>query len=162
MRVGDVPLHPADLDFGIETAAPSDLDRFAEAFRVGWLADQAMIWPLASLFHPLQHLARAIDGNTFFVAGNEQADRAVDLSPASLGIIRCGSNEAGNGALHIAGAPAVETAVRDLRGEGRMGPELLIARGHDIGMPGKAEMRRPVANAGEQIMDWGRVLVLEG
>src|SRR6185295_6406739 len=152
MRVGDVPLHPADLDFGIETAAPSDLDRFAEAFRIGWLANQAMIWPLVSLLlHPLQHFARAIDGNTFLVAGNEQADRAVDLSSPRLGIIRCGSNKAGNGALHIGGAPAVEAAVGNLCGERRMGPQLLIARRHDIGMPGKAEMRRPVADAGEEI-----------
>ena len=63
-------------------------------------------------------------------------------SPLACGEIeRCGG-EAGDGALHVGRAPSVERAVLDDPGEGRIGPQALIAGWHHVGMSGEAEMRR--------------------
>ena len=54
-------------------------------------------------------------------------------------------DEAGDAALHVDCAAAVELAVCDLRREGRMRPGRLVARRHDVGVAGKHQMR-PVAD----------------
>ena len=120
-----------------------------------------MVRLLAVGRHPLEHLARAVDGGAFLVPGDEQADRARDVVALGLGEIEGGCGEAGDGALHVGSAPSVKRAVLDHPGEGRIGPQALIARRHHVGMPGEADMRRPRADAGEEIVDRRRAVLAE-
>src|SRR5262249_61064264 len=106
-----------DLEFGIETAAPPDLDRLSEAPRISRLAEQTMIRTLAMLLHPLQHLARAVDRHALLVSGDEQADGAVDVPTPRLGIVERGCGEAGDRPLHVRCASAVEAAAGEPRGK---------------------------------------------
>src|SRR3981081_4062419 len=62
---------------------------------------------------------------------------------------------AGNAALHVDGATAVEKAVLDLARERPMAPGSLAARRHHVGMSGKGDMRTAVANAGIEVVDIG-------
>ena len=153
MRVGDVALRAADPDPAVQAAAPADLDRLAQPLGVGRLADQAMVEPLALLLHPAEHLARAVDGGPFLIAGDEQADRAVELAPARLDVVERGGDEAGDRPLHVGGAPAVQHPAQHVGGKRRMPPQPGIARRHHVGMAGEAEMRRAVADAGIEILD---------
>src|SRR6516165_2612998 len=121
-----------------------------------------MVRSLAVLLHPLQHLARPVDRHALFISGDKQADRAVDVPPSRLGIVESGSGETGDRPLHVGCTSTVEAAAGDLGGKRRMGPQLSVAGRYDIGVPGKAEMRRPVADARKQIVDPRRPLVVEG
>ena len=161
MGVGDVALGPRHLQPSIETSAPSDLDRLADPLGVGRLADDAVIRALALVLHPGEHLARAVDRRPFFIAGDEHGNRAVDLPPARLDIIERRGGEAGDCPLHVGGTPAVEQAAGNFGGEGWVGPELGLSRRHDVDMTGEAEMRRPFADAGVEIVDRRGVIVLE-
>ena len=69
---------------------------------------------------------------------------------------------AGDAALHVDRAAAVEKAVLDLAGERAMGPGALVAGRHHVGMPGKGDMRRAVADAGIEIVDIGGAGFAEG
>ena len=60
-----------------------------------------------------------------------------------------GRGKGGDGALHVAGAAAVEGAGVDLGCEGGVLPA--GTGGNDVGVAGKAEMRRAVAAVGEQV-----------
>src|SRR5262249_61218547 len=94
----------------IEAAAPADLDRLPKPRGVGRLAEERMVRLLAVGGHPIEHLARAVDCRTFFVAGDEQADRPGNVVVLCLGEgDRCGS-EGSDGALHVAGAASVDNA----------------------------------------------------
>ena len=110
MRIGDMALHAGHLQPAVQAAAPPDLDGLAEPLGVGRLAHQAMIEALALLRHPFEHLARAVDGGAFLIAGDEEADRAVDLPPARLDVIERRSDEAGDRPLHVGGASSIEHA----------------------------------------------------
>ena len=82
-------------------------------------------------------------------------------SPLAVREIEGGGGEAGDGALHVGSAPSVKRAVLDDPGEGRIGPQALIAGRHHVGMPGEADMRRPRADAGEEIVDRRRAVLGE-
>ena len=82
-------------------------------------------------------------------------------SPLARDEIERRGGEAGDGALHVGGAPSVEHAVRDLGGEGRIGPQALIARRHHVGMAGEAEMRRPEPMRAIEIVDRRRAVLGE-
>ena len=55
-------------------------------------------------------------------------------------------------ALHVAGATAVKNVVAYLATE-RVGLPVRRADRNDVGMAREADMRRPGANAGEQVVD---------
>ena len=59
-------------------------------------------------------------------------------------------DKGGDGRFHVGGAAAIEHAVRDLGGEGIGVPA--FAHRHHIGMAGKAEMRRGIAEPGIKIV----------
>ena len=61
--------------------------------------------------------------------------------------------DAGDAALHVDRAAAIEDAVRDLAGKRRMRPARCVARRHHIGMACKDEMRRAGADRREQVLD---------
>ena len=74
----------------------------------------------------------------FLVAGEEERDRAVELLRPRLDVVERRRGEAGDGALHVGCAAAVEDAAGNLRGEGRMAPQRDVARRHDIDMAGES------------------------
>ena len=66
------------------------------------------------------------------------------LPPLRGEIIERGGDEAGDAALHVDRAAAVEHAVGDVAGKRRVRPFRLVAGRHHVGMPGEHEMRRAV------------------
>src|SRR6266568_2314555 len=69
---------------------------------------------------------------------------------------------AGNAALHVDRAAAIEKAVLHLARERAMGPRALISRRHYVGMPGKSDMRGSVADACIEVVDIGSAGFAEG
>ena len=133
------------------------------AFGFDGSADDAGVGHLAVRNHPVEHLAGAVDRRPFLVAGDEQADRAglagiaaVVLQPAE----RRG-NEAGDGALHIDRATPPDLAVGQDPRERWMAPGRFVARGHYVRVSGEADVRAASTDAREQIVDIGRIGVLE-
>ena len=60
---------------------------------------------------PVDKLDRAVDRGAFFVAGDEEADRAVERPPGDE--TQGGGDGGGDPALHVAGAATPELAIRD-------------------------------------------------
>ncbi len=116
-----------------------------------------MVEFLAARRRPLQQLDGAVHRNVFLVAGDQERDRAcaVRARLAAMGgeIVEHRRDAAGNAALHVDGAAAVEKAVLHLARERAMAPCALIARRHDVGMPGKGDVRGGVADAGIEVVD---------
>ena len=81
--IGDVALRAVHGDLGVQAAAAADLHHVAEADGAGRLADQAEVGDVAVVAHPRQHTHGAVGGDAFLVAGDEQADRAVQGGPAA-------------------------------------------------------------------------------
>src|SRR5680860_1469842 len=108
MRIGDMALHAAHGQPAIQAAAPPDLDGVADTLGIGRLADQAVIGAVPVGLHPGEHLAGAVDPGSFLVAGDEQADRAVDLAAFLLDVVDCRGGETGDRPFHVGGASAVE------------------------------------------------------
>src|SRR5258705_11544069 len=77
-------------------------------------------------------------------------------------IIEHRRDAAGNAALHVDGAAAVEKPVLDFARERAMAPCALIARRHHIGMAGKGDVRGSVADAGIEVFDIGSAGFSEG
>ena len=115
VRVGDVALRAVHGDRHVDAAAPADFHHVAEFHRTGRLADQAEVRDLAVLLHPRQDAHGAVGGDAFLVAGDQQADRAARR--AGFEVLRGRGDERGDGALHVAGAAAVQDAVAHFRGE---------------------------------------------
>ena len=150
MRIGDVALRAVHGELGVQAAAPADLHHVAELHRTGRLADDAEIGDLAVGLHPLQHAHRAVYCGAFFVARDQQADRAARRTIRQ--VLRGGGDEGGDAALHVACAAAVQDAVAHLAGE-RIGLPLCGADRDHVGMAGEADMRRSGADAREQVVD---------
>ena len=74
--------------------------------------------------------------------------------PASRIALR-GGDEAGDLALHVDRAAPVEDAVADLRGERRRRPRVDVARRHDVGVAGEAEVGPGVAEPRVEVLDVG-------
>ena len=71
----------------IDVAAPADLDHVAELLRIGRLAQNGVVELFAALRRPLQQLHGAVDGDAFFVAGDEKRKRALRLAAALAKVI---------------------------------------------------------------------------
>ena len=92
------------------------------------------------LLQPVQHLPGAVDGDALLVAGDQQADRAVERAVAGAEEAGHGSDEGGDPTLHVRGASAIERAVDHLGAEGIDGPGLAPADRHDVGVASEAEV----------------------
>src|ERR1700761_5621829 len=99
-----------------------------------------MIEVFAARRSPLQQLDRAVDGDVFLVAGNQEGDRALGLAAVGGEILQPRSDAAGDAALHVDGAPAVEEAVLYLAGKGAQRPRRFIAGRDHVGMAGEADV----------------------
>ena len=84
------------------------------------------------------------------------------LSAVGGEIVQHRRDAAGDAALHVDGAAAVQKAVLDVAGERAMGPCALVARRHHVGMAGKGDVRRAGADAGIEVVDIGGAGFAEG
>ena len=147
-------LAAVDDERAVERAAPAGLDGIAERFDVARLAEDAVIEGLAALGRPLQQLDRAVNRDAFLVAGDQKRERAVfRLAAVGAEIIESGRDEAGDAALHVDRAAAVNLVVRDLAAKGRMLPGRLVARRHDVGMTGEHQIGLFAADARIEVFD---------
>ena len=112
-----------------------------------------MVEFLAAPGAPLQQLDGAVDGNGFLVAGDQERDRAFWLAAIVSEILQHRRDAAGDAALHVDRAAAIEEAVLDVAGERAVAPCGFIAGRHHIGMPGKGDVRGSAANTGIEIVD---------
>ena len=76
LRIGRMSLLAVDDEFDIERAAPADPDFVAEGLRVRRLADEAGIDHLVARLQPVEHLHRAVDRRPFFIARDQERQRA--------------------------------------------------------------------------------------
>src|SRR5437899_9532080 len=134
-------------------AAAADLDAIAEHLDIRRLAEHAMIEFLAALGAPLQKLDGAVDGDVLFVAGDQERNRALWLAAVVVQILQHRSDAAGDAALHVDRAAAIEETVLDLAGERAVRPRRLVAGRYHIGMSGKGDVRRLGADPGVEIVD---------
>jgi hypothetical protein len=153
VRIGGVALHAADREIAGHGAAPADLDHVAELFGIGGLADDAHVGDLALLLHPAKDFVRPVDGIAFLVAGDEEADRALEGLALGAQERIGGRGEGGDGALHVGRAAAPELAVAHLAREGIERPFRLVAGRHHVGVAREAEMRLAAADAGIEVVD---------
>ena len=86
----------------------------------------------------MQELRRAIDGRALFIPGNEETHRAGERLCVDEAQRR--GDRRRNSALHVAGAPAEEHAVRHFRGERIVTPARNVSRRHDIRMAGEDQI----------------------
>ena len=77
-------------------------------------------------------------------------------------IIQHRGDAAGDAALHVDGAAAVQKTVLDVAGERAVGPGALVAGRHHVGVSGKGEVRRRGADAGVEVVDIGGAGFAEG
>jgi hypothetical protein len=101
------------------------------------LAEHAMIEFLAALGAPLQQLDGAVDGNVFLVAGDQKRNRAFWLAAIVGEILQHRGDAAGDAALHVDRAAAIEETVLHLAGERAERPCGFVAGRHHVGMPAK-------------------------
>ena len=100
--------------------------------------------------HPFQHLDGAVDGGAFLVAGDQEAQRAVQrVLGQMLGDAR---DEGGDGTLHVAGAATIQHAVPHFAAE-RVFPPVGGPHWHDVGVAGEAEVPPAVSQAGVEVLD---------
>ncbi len=112
-----------------------------------------MVECLPALGRPLQELHGAVHRDALLVAGDQERDGALRRPTVRGEMIERGGERAGDRALHVHRATAVERAACDLAGERRMAPFRLVARRHDVGVAGEDEMRGGVAEAGVEVLD---------
>ena len=155
-------LDAVDIERARQRAAAADLDAVAERLDIAGLAEHAMVEFLAARRDPLQQLDGAVDGNRFLVAGDQERDRAFRLAAMVSEIFQHRRDAAGDAALHVDGAAAIQKAVLDVAGERAVAPGGLVAGRHHVGMPGKADVRRLLADAGIEIVDIGGAGFAEG
>ena len=135
-----------------------DLDRLAQACRVGGLAHQAAIDALATLGHPAQDLGRPVNRRALFIARDQQTDRASEVGRAAKKTGRSGG-EACDRPFHVGSAATIEVVLAHFGGKGIDGPCRLVPNRYDIDVPGKAEVGRGRAVTRVEIADVGRAVL---
>src|SRR5262245_62096069 len=110
-------LHAVDIERAGLRAAAADLDAVAEHLDIGGFAEHAMIEFLAAPGAPLQKLDGAVDGNVFLITGDQKGNRA--FWPAAIvgEILQHRGDAAGDAALHVDRAAAIEETVPHFAGE---------------------------------------------
>jgi len=94
---------------GAERAAPAHLDRVAQHLAAAGFADEAIVDLHAALKQGLHHPHRAIDGDAFLVAGDQEAESARRPAAAAEAFRR--GDHGRQTALHVGSATAVQIAV---------------------------------------------------
>ena len=122
---------------------------------VARLAQHAMVELFAARGRPFQQLGAAVDRDAFLVAGDQERDRAFRLAAVRGEMIERRRDLAGDRALHVHRAAAVQHAAGDVARERRMRPRLGIAGRHHVGVAGEHQMRRARADAGVEVLDVG-------
>src|ERR1700722_2280795 len=133
MGVGDMALLADQRQSPGERTAPRMFHHIAELFAARRLAENAMVETLAFRPGPVEQLGRPVDGDAFFIAGDEKRDRALERSFAGDVAQRRG-DRSGDAALHVARAATPDHAVGDHARERIEAPFGDIARRHDIRM----------------------------
>ncbi len=95
----------------------------------------------------------AVDRDALLVAGDQERDRALRLAAGGGEMVEHRGKPAGDRALHVDGAAAVQHAVSDVGAERRVLPVRLVARRHHVGVAGEHEMRLAGADAGVEVLD---------
>src|SRR5215472_7481617 len=93
-----------------QTAASTDLDHVAEHRGTGRLTDDAGVQGLIAFGEPVEYLPGAVDRQPFFVAGDQQADRAADPGFAPVEISLRRGDKGGDRSLHVGGTAATQLA----------------------------------------------------
>ena len=155
-------LHAVDMERAGLRAAAADLDAVAEHFDIRRLAEHAMIEFLAALRAPLQQLDGAVDRNVLFVAGDQKRDRAFGLAAIVFQIVEHRGDAAGDAALHVDRAAAIEETVLHFARERAERPCGFVTGRHHVGMAGKGDVRRFRADAGVEVVDIGGAGLAEG
>src|SRR6476469_10909600 len=98
-----------------------------------------MIEFLAARGGPLQQLDGAVDGNVFLVASDQERDRAFAVLArlAAMGgkMVEHRCDAAGDAALHVDGAAAIEETVLHVARGCAMAPGALVSRRRHVGVP---------------------------
>jgi len=145
----------------VRAAAAADLDRVAELRRARGLADDTVLKRLAALRERLHDLQRAVIGRAFFIARDQEADRAADLRVA-LGEPAARSDHRGEAALHVGRAAADQRSAVD-DGRERVDLPLLGRAGrHDVGVAREDERGRRAAAASPEIVDLAELEAFDG
>src|SRR5262249_61578044 len=131
LRVCNVTLAAGDNQGAVERAAASGLDRVTNDLEIARFAEDAMIEALAAVSRPFEKLDRAVDRNALLIAGDEQRDRAFRLAAVRFQIVKRGGDKAGNAALHIDGAAAIQAVLDKLPRQKRMRPPPLPTKPDD-------------------------------
>ncbi len=129
VRIGDVALLAGDDQHAVLRAAAADLDGVAELVDVARLAQHAMVELFAARGRPFQELGGAVDRDAFLVAGDQERDRALRLAAVRGEMIERRRDLAGDRALHVDGAAAVQHAVGDVARERRDATSALASPG---------------------------------
>src|SRR6516162_5573910 len=135
LRVRNMALAAGDDQGAVERTAASDLDRVANDLEIARFAENAMIEALAAVTRPLEKLDRAVDRNALLIAGDEERDRAFRFAAVRFQIVKRGGDKAGNAALHVDGAAAIQALLGNLPGKWRMRPRAFVTRRDDVGVP---------------------------
>src|SRR5258708_3422910 len=110
--IGEVAVLAGDDEGAVERAAPADLDGVANHRRIARLAEDAMVEGLAARGRPFDELHGSVHSNAFLVSRYQERDRSLRLAPARGKMIERGGERAGDLALQVDRAAAVERAVR--------------------------------------------------
>src|SRR5215469_4873293 len=135
LRVCNMALAAGDDQGAVERTAASDLDRVANDFEIARFAENAMIEALAAVTRPLEKLDRAVDRNALLIAGDEERDRAFRFAAVRFQIVKRGGDKAGNAALHVDRAAAIQALLGNHLGKWRMRPRAFVTRRDDVGVP---------------------------
>src|SRR5271156_4789339 len=113
-----------------------------------------MVKGLTAFGSPLQQLDRTVARPALSAPRDQKQNRAM-LRPAAAGaeIVQRRRNEAGDAALHIDGATAVNLVVHQFAAKGWMMPSRLVPRRHDIGMPSEHQIGLIAADARIKVFD---------
>ncbi len=148
VRIGDMPLRAGCREPQVHRPAPADLGHIAQPVRRSRLTHQAQVGQLPGRAQMSDDLDRTELRGAFFIAGNQETDRA-----GSGGDRRGGRNHGRDRTLHIDRAAPEQQVAAAFGRKRRAGPPL--ARRHDVEMPGKGEMaaaRRPLTHR-NQVFD---------
>ena len=141
LRIGGVALPALHDERGGIAAAAADLDLVAELARAGRLADERGGEALAASGRPFEQLRVPLTASPSSSPVTRNESRPPKSAAAPRDEAERRGHHRGEPALHVDRAAAVEHAVDDLRGEGRMPPARLRSGRHDVDMAGERQMR---------------------
>ena len=160
--IGNMALLAVDDQRAGERTPAADLDAVAELGHVARLAQHAMIEFFAALGRPLQKFDGAVDGDVLLIARDQERDRALRLAAVGRQMFQHGGDRAGDAALHVDGAAAVQHAVLHLARERRQRPCRLVAGRHHVGVAREHKVRSLRADPRKKVVDVGGARLGEG